>query len=382
MTETSVASAPAPLSLSHARARLLVGMSAVGSIVIACLLALAAFAIMSFYSVESGIDLPIVTIPLLYLFYLSLQGTADLCGGVIIPLVFHKRSDEAVRLASQLGLGIIRHGILNITTLGVLVAGSALFGRAGLLIASIVNITTLLLLQKHLFQFIGAIKLQKDQANQEVISTGLDEGFTGGVVDSIGETISLLPSTATGLGYEYKTLRFNILRKLQSKVTRILLPILTNGIGSVFAIYCMRFFQSLPVRDVVLYSLCTTVWSFILLLVLPALNRRAVLSLDRELVSSGLKFNEFELAVSIEDSRGEDEYSRSTLVQSVFYPIPAPETRFKYILAEKGPARFWIAFHQIARRSLYTSLGCGGFLSRSVHCNVGRPELWIISPSD
>jgi hypothetical protein len=382
MTETSVDSAPFPVSLSHARARLFVGMSAVGSIVIASLLGLAAFAITNSNSGELTTDLPIVSILLLYLFYLSLQATADLCGGVIIPLVFQKRREGVVRLGTHLGLGVIRHGMLNIAVLGVLLSGSILFGRLGLLVASVVNITTLLLLQRYIFQFIGATKLEKSQQNEALISKGLDDGFTGGVVDSIDETILLIPSTATGLDYEYKASRLNTVRKLQTKTTRILLPIVTNGTGCLLALYCMSFYQSFPVRDVILYSLCTTVWSFILLLVLPVFNRRAVLSLDRELVDSGLKYNEFELAVRIEDSRGEDEYARSTLVQSVFYPIPAPETRFNELISNNGSARFWIAFHQIARRSLYTSLGCGGFLSRSVHCNVGRPELWVISPSD
>ena len=382
MTEPSVDVMPSSPLLSHARARLLVGMVAVGSIVIASLLGLVAFAMTSFNSYELVLDLPLISILLLYLFYVTLQSAADLCGGVIIPLVFQKRRETVGRLVSNLGLGIIRHSILNIAALGLLTAASFVFGRFGLLIASALNIAILLLLQKFFCEFVAGFTFARSQQNNALVSTGLDDGFTGGIVDTVAGPILLLPSTSTGLDSEYKTSRLKAVRNLQSRATRILLPFLTNGIGSILALYFISCFQSLPVRDVLLYSLCMTFWSFILLLVLPVINRRAVLSLDRELINSGLMYNEFEMAIRIEDLRGEDEYSRSALVQSVYYPIPAPETRLNQTIANKRSAPFWILFHQIARRSLYASLGCGGFLSRSVHCNAGRPELWIVSPSD
>lgn len=368
--------------ISHARARLLVGMIGVGAIVCACFIGLMAFSLTNATCKDLRADLPIISILLLYLFYLVLQSTADICGGVIIPLVFQKQSEGVLQLVRHLCLGAIRHGVLNIATLGTLVSGSILFGRLGLLIAGVVNIAVLLLFQRYLFQLVSWTKLEKTHEKITLVSSGLDSGFTGAVVDSINGTILLLPFTAIGVDYEYKTLRLKALRVLQSKSTRIILSTLTNSFGCIMALYYLSHYQSLPVRDVILYSLCTTLWSFALLIVLPVLNRQAVFSIDRELIDSGLKYSEFERAVRIEDSRGEDEYSRSTLVQSVFYPIPAPETRLKQVTTTLRFSRFWIAFHQIARRSLYASLGCGGFLSRSVHCNVGRPELWIIAPSD
>jgi len=145
MIETSTDLPESQTLISHARARLLVGMIGVGSIVCACLIGLIAFSLTSTESVEVSVDLPIISILLLYLFYLALQSTADICGGVIIPLVFQKRSEEVLQLVRYLGLAVVRHGMLNIATLGILVCGSILFGRLGLLIAGVVNIAVLLL---------------------------------------------------------------------------------------------------------------------------------------------------------------------------------------------------------------------------------------------
>jgi len=391
MIDASARSPQPEIILSHARARLLIGMVSVGSIWVACIVALVAFSLTSGKAgylnvVQLSFDVPAISILFLYLFYLCLQITADICGGVIIPLVFKKRSESVSFLISHLGFGFVRHGIINLATLGVLVAGSMLFGRAGLLLASAVNIAALLLFQKSLYQFVGGVRLKRAEEKNTLVSYGLDAGFSGCVVDTIAETALLLPSHVVGPDNDYKIARLNTLMRLQSKFARLSLPIFTNSIGAIFALYYLSYFQSFPVQDVIIYSLCTTVCSFILLLILPVLNRQAVLALDQKLVESGLDFKEFERAIRSEDLRGEDEYSRSNLVQSVFYPIPAPETRIRNVIENKNRnenvVRFWIAFHHIARRTLYTSLGCGGFLSRSVHCNVGRPELWIISPSD
>ncbi len=39
-------------------------------------------------------------------------------------------------------------------------------------------------------------------------------------------------------------------------------------------------------------------------------------------------------------------------------------------------------FWNVARTTLFLSWACGGFLARAVHCNIGRPELWVLFPTD
>ena len=38
--------------------------------------------------------------------------------------------------------------------------------------------------------------------------------------------------------------------------------------------------------------------------------------------------------------------------------------------------------HQATRLALYLSWACLGVLARAVHCNAGRPEVWVLLPSD
>jgi len=41
----------------------------------------------------------------------------------------------------------------------------------------------------------------------------------------------------------------------------------------------------------------------------------------------------------------------------------------------------WAAWHA-ARTALYLSWAGVGLLGRAVHCNLGRPEVWVFLPSD
>ena len=51
------------------------------------------------------------------------------------------------------------------------------------------------------------------------------------------------------------------------------------------------------------------------------------------------------------------------------------------------PGYFTVALNQsvhwhAARMTLYVSWACMGMLVRAVHSNVGRPELWVMLPTD
>ncbi|WP_146526280.1 hypothetical protein [Novipirellula artificiosorum] len=47
----------------------------------------------------------------------------------------------------------------------------------------------------------------------------------------------------------------------------------------------------------------------------------------------------------------------------------------------ESASTFPIAWHA-ARMTLFVSWACMGMLVRAVHCNVGRPELWVMLPTD
>jgi hypothetical protein len=63
----------------------------------------------------------------------------------------------------------------------------------------------------------------------------------------------------------------------------------------------------------------------------------------------------------------------------VFHPVPCVRRRVAELSLRLRSIRgYW----NVARLTLFLSWPCGGFLSRAVHCNIGRPELWVLLPTD
>ena len=125
-------------------------------------------------------------------------------------------------------------------------------------------------------------------------------------------------------------------------------------------------------------ALCFTLWSFAGLLLLPSLNRPGVFEADRFALDAGIGAEALEAAVSALDRLQDDEPARSRWVERVFHPIPSVESRVALFDGAGRPRGAW----QGARMALYLSWACFGFLSRAVHCNAGRPELWVLFPGD
>jgi hypothetical protein len=132
------------------------------------------------------------------------------------------------------------------------------------------------------------------------------------------------------------------------------------------------------VADLVTTFLWFLLLSFVGLLLLPALNRQSVFALDHY-VAAHVSTIELQKAIREIDELTEQDPTRSASAESIFQPIPCPERRL-LSLKQEGPQRV-IAWN-VARMTLYLSWAFGGPLARAVHCNVGRPELWAMFPSD
>ena len=81
--------------------------------------------------------------------------------------------------------------------------------------------------------------------------------------------------------------------------------------------------------------------------------------------------------VKFPELTGEDGNAR-TVLQRVFYPIPSARERLHWL----GSPPSLPVVGNVARMNLFLSLATLTFLGRCVHCNVGRPELWVFPPSD
>jgi hypothetical protein len=119
-----------------------------------------------------------------------------------------------------------------------------------------------------------------------------------------------------------------------------------------------------------------TLWTFIGLLTLPTLSRQATYSIDQKVIDRGASPENFYATVKTLDRLQDDEPKRSALIETIFHPVPSVDNR-----RSDAACMFPIAWHA-ARMTLFLSWSCMGMLVRAVHCNVGRPELWVMLPAD
>ncbi len=134
----------------------------------------------------------------------------------------------------------------------------------------------------------------------------------------------------------------------------------------------------ISVADLVTTFLWFLLLSFVGLLLLPVLNRQSVFALDHY-VAAHVSTTELQEAIREIDELTEQDPTRTASAESIFQPIPCPERRL-LSLAKEG--RQHVVAWNVARTTLYLSWAFGGPLARAVHCNVGRPELWAMMPSD
>ena len=131
----------------------------------------------------------------------------------------------------------------------------------------------------------------------------------------------------------------------------------------------------LPEPAVLLQCLWMTLWGFLGLLLLPSLSRSSVFGADRAAAAKGCDAKNWIRTFPM--LTGEDGNAR-TVVQRVFYPIPSAQERLRHLETEP----LLPILGNVARLNLFLSLATLTILGRCVHCNVGRPELWVFPPAD
>ncbi len=124
-----------------------------------------------------------------------------------------------------------------------------------------------------------------------------------------------------------------------------------------------------------------TLWAFASVLILPTVSRAAVFALDGQVAA---ECGAPAVRASIEelDRWQDDEPRRSRLVETIFHPVSGRAARIARLSTGAGTrVRIWHA-HHIARHALWLSWATMSPIARLVHCNVGRPELWVMLPGD
>lgn len=331
--------------MTYARARLCLGITGVGLWVTVAAVGLA---VVSFRWWE------------LLGVYLLGQLPLDYLGGYWLPLRYARRTEGGFWPWYLRGVAVQTLLLLAFGGLVLILGewggrGAVLVGQLGLMLAMLA----------------GQERLARGLAGE----LGGDLGYTGGIAGLPGREVIVMP---VAWGADLRTVVH------QRRLAAILSGSRTRGVWLAIAwnLCGFQFASWLPGAGVaeegalVRTVLGFVLWSFLGVLLLPTVSRRGVFEVDQAAKRLGLEESAFAEAVRELDRRQDDEPRRAVGVEAIFHPLPGVESRIARFAGGRATFGAWNA----ARYALFLAWPGLSLLSRAVHCNVGRPELWVFLP--
>ena len=368
--------------MTQAKARLLTGMGSVGSLVITAVALLSTNATAQLLP-EDAVE-PVwemVSLLLFLTFVALLIFPFDIIGGLLIPAAYEARPPRPRVWLGKWSKSVASQLVLHTLSLFFYLQIGRAVGAAWLIPLFAVLQLGLLAGQELLWRFMTSNAQAGRSRGLVTFVTSDDRRFVGGVTGLPGLESILVPSRWQDT-LETEQLRLLVRRReaaLSSgaRFRGILGAMLWNLTCFAAAVMLTGGTVNSVVGLVNLF-LWFLLLSFIGLLVLPAFSRASVFALDR-LLTQQTSPAEVEAAIVAVDDVTEQDAARTAAAESIFQPIPCPQRRVNALAqASSGSTGAW----NIARLALYLTWAFGGPLARSVHCNVGHPELWAILPAD
>jgi|LakMenEpi03Aug12_release.lakeMendotaPanAssembly.Ray.scaffolds.fasta_scaffold06907_16 hypothetical protein len=306
---------------------------------------------------------------------IAAQAVFDFIGGV--TLLPGPRPSGMTFLRGWLR-GVLGHTLV-LSGVGVVSAISLRF--TGGFIAGIAFATLALAIgRRNLLGAIGGVPTAELAHDGEKLLTVAvkDPAFTGGIAGLGRRAKSLLPANWIStlpkpeLAAESIRRRWQIANALPARAFFLIL--LWNLLGTFIGTQVFHLAERPRAAALLGHACWMTLWTFASLLVLPALSRKAVFAADRAAADSGHDPRAW--IARFPDVVGEDG-SPNAAVQTIFYPVPSTELRLRHL----GQPSSGFVPGNLARSNLYYSWATFTLLGRAVHCNVGRPALWVFPPS-
>ena len=380
--------------MTYAQARLGLGISAVGSLVVIATIAITTGLPAGFLSEKSAVGLEEVTqiIGVVGFFMLWLM-PLDFLGGFLLPKRFDKSTQSFREWLGGYLVAILSQGTLFVFFGVMILFCSQSLGTAGVVAAISLVIAVCFILRNRIL--LGR-ECKSEQSSQKVLDAIAliqswqlfvprtifvdhnDVGFTGGIVGVGKGTQIVMPKS--WLEFSREQLATAIARRAMaiengSYSRGLIIAVAWNVCG--FALCSISPGAGLGSVAGLVTTLCGfTLWSFLGLLILPTVSRNASLIIDQSLVEQGMQPELISRTAFSIDQMQDGEPERSTLIETIFHPVPNVSSRNR-----TQPVRGLAAWN-VARTTLFFSWPCLGFLSRAVHCNIGRPELWTMLPTD
>jgi len=376
--------------VGYGRGRLWLGITAVGTIVTVACFGLIYDASGSYERLTASLPWGAeVGLLMFALSYAIIQLPFDMIGGYLLPRRFNRHHPPLSKFVRGLFRGVSVHVLtLFLTANAIHLAGR--FGGLTLTVATSLMIMWLLLLGRlKLASFIAPLtpKLAENKlsavgiAHPVVYVENHDEGFTGGVAGVFQPTSLIIPLKWVEM-LNPAELYFVLNRRSIAIETGSWRRGRAAAIGFTLSGVTIAGFLAGQdrlgtVAGTIDLSFWFTLWSFIGLLCLPTVSRHSVRAIDQLACDDGKNSNVMRSTTQRLDTLQDGEGKRPGLVETIFHPVPSVENRL-HRLAMPRQIGSW----DVARTTVYLSLSGLGLLSRAVHCNCGRPSLWVFLPVD
>ncbi len=381
--------------MNHARARLWLGITSVGTLVVLAIVALVLdLPARLLPGPDAGFVVELGALAAAFGVYVAVSLPFDLFGGHVIPRRFGRSGRSSGAFLTSWLRGVLVQGVWWIGLgLAVIHASRAVSPWLGFVL--VVAATAALVLAQGTFaRWVGGLRpsgrpVPTTGPASELLGTRRvlaiehdDVGFTGGWVGRPGREALLVPARwvrdLASDRLEAELVRRGSVLRTGARERGLVLAAAFDLIG--FALAVLVLGGSLTsVAGLVTVSLWVTLWSFVGALVLPSLSRPGVYGADRAASERGVDPAILRETARQLDRWQDDEPRRPRGVETIFHPIPAVEHRVE-ALDQRRPAGPG-AWHT-ARVALWLSWASFGLLGRAVHCNCGRPELWVLLPAD
>jgi len=381
--------------MTYARQRLWLGITGVGTTVLLCLAAVVLdlpHRLMHPLA-DTSFGTALASIALVWMLHALILLPVDIAGGLF---VVRERRGVLPWIAGWLR-GVTVQWLVFALSAALLLRSGQQFGMTVAILVFLLLQAVLLSRQGLIAWLVGGVSLRVAPPEvQEAaraagiapksvrVSDGADPAFVGGWLGSAAQHLWLPARWVRELSAEQLAIvltRRAAVRGLGLRRRGVLVAIAWNTTGFVLA-------SAMPRADLMtaagfVTTICWfTLWSFVGVLVLPSVSRPAVFSAD----AAARESHDAQLMVTTItqlDGWQDDEPERGERVETVFHPVPSRGARIRALDTVDGHdtasrAGAW----QATRMMLYLSWAGIGGLARAVHCNVGRPPLWVLLPGD
>ncbi|MEZ4684973.1 MAG: hypothetical protein R3B47_02575 [Bacteroidia bacterium] len=378
--------------MTYAKARVLSGIASVGWWIIVSIIGLWADISGAIAGFE-GETRSWAILAVFVLGYIVLGFPFDLWGGYLLPGKYNRRTDNFSGWFAKWCRGVCIQGSLYWLFGMFIILAAKWMGLAGGLLAVTLMMLFLGRYQLWIGQLIspcrvlhveqvGSGQVNTFQHIRYIIADSGESDFTGGIFGRPGKETIIMPSNWKAQA-EPEVMEVMALRRLGailsgSRSRGLMLAVIWNLLGFALASGLTPHPLS-TAAGIIDVALIFTLFSFAGLFgMLPLFSRLGVREVDAWARSNGLCPFKLQQSFSFVSKQAADEPVRSRFLEFFCHPVPSVENRIKSLFLEENPYGAW----QVARQSLFLSWSCLGLLSRFAHCNLGRPELWVMPPCE